>query len=65
VATLVALVLAVDAVAIGAYFVGGIGRAAPGTRLAFTVVWMLATLLVVLVGLTRIRRARLDALNRR
>ena len=60
-----ALVLAVDAVAIGAYFVGGIGRAAPGTRLAFTVVWMLATLLVVLVGLTRIRRARLDALSRR
>ena len=60
-----ALVLAVDAVAIGAYFVAGIGRAAPGTRLAFTVVWMLATLLVVLVGLTRIRRARLDALSRR
>ena len=60
-----ALVLAVDAIAIGAYYVAGIGRAAPGTRLAFTVVWMLATLLVVLVGLTRIRRARLDTLNRR
>ena len=60
-----ALVLAVDAIAIGAYYVAGIGRAAPGTRLAFTVVWMLATLLVVLVGLTRIRRARLETLNRR
>ena len=60
-----ALVLAVDAIAIGAYSVAGIGRAAPGTRLAFTVVWMLATLLVVLVGLTRIRRARLETLNRR
>ena len=57
--------LAVDAIAIGAYYVAGIGRAAPGTRLAFTVVWMLATLLVVLVGLTRIRRARLETLNRR
>jgi nitric oxide reductase large subunit len=58
-------VLAVDALAIGTYYVAGIGRAAPGTRLAFTVVWMLATLLVVLVGLTRIRRARLEALSRR
>ena len=60
-----ALVLAVDAVAIGTYFLAGIGRAAPGTRLAFTVIWMVATLLVVLVGLTRIRRARLETLGRR
>ena len=60
-----ALVLAVDAVAIGAYYVAGIGRAAPGTRLAFTVIWMVTTLLVVLVGLTRIRRARVETLTRR
>lgn len=60
-----ALVLAVDAIAIGTFLLAGIGRTAPGTRLAFTIVWMLATLLVVLVGLTRIRRARLDALSRR
>lgn len=57
--------LAVDAIAIGTFLLAGIGRAAPGTRLAFTVIWMVATLLVVLVGLTRIRRARVDALSRR
>jgi ABC-type nitrate/sulfonate/bicarbonate transport system permease component len=58
-------VLAVDAVAIAGYFVAHVGRAAPRTRLAFTIAWMVATLVVVLVGLSRIRRARLDALNRR
>lgn len=54
-----------DALAIACYFLAHIGRAAPGARLAFTIGWMVATLLVVLVGLTRIRRARVDALNRR
>jgi hypothetical protein len=58
-------VLALDAVAIAGYFLAHLGRAAPRTRLVFTTAWMGATLLVVLVGLTRIRRARLDALNRR
>ena len=57
--------LAVDAIAIGAYFLAGLRHAAPETRLAFTVLWMVATLLVVLVGLTRIRRARLETLGRR
>jgi hypothetical protein len=61
----VVLVLAVDAIAIGTYFLAGLARAAPGTRLAFTVIWMVATLLAVLVGLTRIRRARLETLSRR
>ena len=62
---LVALVLAVDAIAIGTFYLAGIGRAAPGTRLAFTVIWMVATLVVALVGLTRIRRARLESPSRR
>ena len=57
--------VALDAVAIAAYFLAHIGQAPSRTRLAFTAAWMVATLLVVLVGLTRIRRARLDALNRR
>ena len=51
--------------AIGTYFLAGLGRASPETRLAFTAAWMVATLLAALVGLTRIRRARLEALNRR
>ncbi len=51
----------VDAVAIGAYYATGMARAAPETRMIFTAVWMLASLLVVLTGLTRIRRARLAA----
>jgi len=55
----------VNAVAIAAYYLAHIGRAGPETRLAFTVAWMLATLLAAVVGLTRIRRARLEALNRR
>ena len=59
------LVVGLDAVAIAAYYLAHIGRAGPETRLAFTVAWMLATLLAAVVGLTRIRRARLEALNRR
>jgi hypothetical protein len=31
----------------------------------FTVIWMAATLVVALVGLTRIRRARLESPSRR
>ena len=62
---LVGLVLGVDAIAIAAYYVAHIARAAPETRMLFTGVWMLGTLLVVLVGLTRLRRARLEALHRR
>ncbi|MEO8226361.1 MAG: hypothetical protein ABI637_02970 [Gemmatimonadota bacterium] len=47
--------------AIVAYFVLGMGRSAPDARVLFTGVWMAATLLAVLVGLSRIRRARLAA----
>ncbi len=53
------LVIAIDAIAITGYFAFGVRTAPPGTRLAFTGIWMAATLLVVLVGLARIRRARL------
>jgi len=59
--TLVGLVVGVAAVAIGVYYVAGMARAAPEIRMIFTAVWMLASLLVVLTGLTRIRRARLAA----
>ena len=60
-----ALVLGVDAAALAVYFLAGLAHAAPATRLGFTAVWTAATLVVVLVGLTRIRRARLDAPRRR
>jgi hypothetical protein len=58
---MIALVAGVDAVAIGAFYLTKMARAAPSTRMVFTGVWMLVTLAVVLVGLTRIRRARLEA----
>jgi hypothetical protein len=55
---LVGLVLVVDAIFAATYFLAGIGRATDGAKLAFTAVWTVATLLVVVRGLTRIRRAR-------
>lgn len=61
---MVALVVAIDAVAIAAFYITGMARAAPATRMVFTGVWMLLTLAVVLTGLTRIRRARLESLGR-
>ena len=55
---LVGLVLAVDAVFIGTYFLAGILRAGGATKAAFTIAWTAITLLVVLRGLTRIRSIR-------
>ena len=55
---LVGLVLAVDAVFIGAYFLAGIAHAGDAGKVAFTVAWTAITLLIVLRGLTRIRSIR-------
>jgi hypothetical protein len=56
---LVGLVLAVD-VAFGAgYYLGGLRRAGDQAKLAYTIVWTVATLLVVLRGLGRIRAERI------
>jgi len=55
---LVGLVLAVDAIFVALYFLAGGRLASDGAKLAFTVVWTVMTLAVVLRGLTRIRRAR-------
>jgi putative Mn2+ efflux pump MntP len=57
---LVALVLAVDAVFIALYFGAGIERAADRVKIAFTLVWTVITLAVVIRGLTRIRSARVS-----
>jgi membrane protein DedA with SNARE-associated domain len=55
---LVGLVVVIDVVFIAAYFLGGIDRSSDQMKLLFTVVWTVITLVVVLRGLLRIRRAR-------
>ena len=55
---LVGLVVMIDVVFIAAYFLGGIDRSSGQMKLLFTVVWTVITLVVVLRGLLRIRRAR-------
>lgn len=60
---LVLLVLMVDAVFVAAYFLAGIKRATDPAKLAFTVVWTLVTLAVVIRGLVRLRSARLERLG--
>ncbi len=57
---LVGLVLAVDALFIGVYFGAGIERASDTVKIAFTVVWTVINLAVVIRGLTRIRAARMN-----
>jgi hypothetical protein len=56
---LVGLVLAVDAVFVAVYFLADVELATDAAKVAFTVVWTVMTLAVVLRGLTRIRSARL------
>jgi hypothetical protein len=55
---LVGLVVAVDAVFIGVYFLAGVARTGDAAKVAFTVAWTAITLLIVLRGLTRIRSIR-------
>lgn len=57
-AILVALVLAVDAVAIALWLLTGIRRAGPRAQLGFTVAWTVATLAVVVVSVRKIRLLR-------
>lgn len=55
---LVLAVILVDALFIALYYAAGLARSSAGIKLGFTVVWTLATLLVVVRGLTRVRAAR-------
>jgi hypothetical protein len=55
---LVGLVLLVDAVFVAAYYLGHLRRLSDPAKVAFTVVWTLVTLAVVIRGLSRIRKAR-------
>ena len=56
---LVGLVLAVHAVFLSGYYLGGVARRPAGLRLGYTAAWTVATLLVVLRGLTRVRAERI------
>jgi RsiW-degrading membrane proteinase PrsW (M82 family) len=58
---LVAAVLAVDAIFVGGYFLGRVRGASDPIKVAFTALWTLVTLGVVIRGLSRVRRARLDS----
>lgn len=55
---MVASVLVLDALALAAYFLGGVREAGPTVRNAFTAAWTVATLVIVGIGLRRIRQAR-------
>jgi nitric oxide reductase large subunit len=61
---MVLLVVVLDVVAIGAYYAFGLSQRPNQVRMAFTVVWAMITLAIVLVYLHRIRQIR-DAAVRR
>jgi hypothetical protein len=56
---LVIAVLAVDAVFMLAFFLGQVRGASDLTKMAFTALWTLVTLAVVIRGLARVRNVRL------
>jgi len=58
-------VVAVHAIAIALYYALDVPHRPPNFRRIFTGVWMVATLPVVLVGMTRVRAARLRARHAR
>ncbi len=58
---LIGSVLMVDAVFAATYFLTGLRSTTDTAKLAFTGVWTLVTLAVVLRGLSRIRRVRLQS----
>jgi hypothetical protein len=55
---LVLAVLVVDAIFIAGYFLAHLRHASGGIKLAFTLIWTLVTLAVVIRGLSRIHSAR-------
>ena len=58
---LVGAVLLVDLVFAATYFLADLRNTTDARKVAFTAVWTLATLYVVLRGLSRIRRLRLES----
>ncbi|HEX6105793.1 MAG TPA: hypothetical protein VFZ26_09430 [Gemmatimonadales bacterium] len=62
--TLLGLVLVVDAVFVAGYVLGHVARGSDGLKLGYTALWTVATLAVVLRGLTRIRAERVRRARR-
>jgi hypothetical protein len=60
---LVAMVLLIDAIFVAAYFLGRLPGASDAGKVAFTALWTLVTFGVVVRGLSRVRRARLDRIG--
>jgi hypothetical protein len=56
---LVGVVLLVDAMFVAVYFLSNLRTVSDPAKLAFTAVWALVTLAVVIWGLSRVRKARL------
>ena len=63
--TMVILVVALHAIAIGLYYGLGIGQRTNQLQTVFVAVWTVATLAIVLVYLKRIRQIRDAAIGRR
>jgi hypothetical protein len=57
---LVAMVVVVDLVFVAAYFVARLPTSSDSVKLGFTALWTLATLGVVIRGLTRLRKTRIN-----
>lgn len=62
---MVSLVIALDVVAIGLYYVLGIARRPNQLQTGFVILWTLATLGIVTVYMKRIRQIRDAAVGRR
>jgi hypothetical protein len=56
--TLLGLIVLVDGVFVGIYYAAGLAHATPGVTLGYTALWTLATLVVVIRGLGRVRGER-------
>lgn len=56
---MIALVVVLDAITIGIYYAVGMTSRAPRVQIAYTAVWTVLTLLIVLRGMNRVKAARL------
>jgi hypothetical protein len=57
-------VVALDAVALAIYYLGGVASASTNTRQIFVVIWTVATAITVAVLLRRVRMARFSTPSR-